>query len=168
MYRYILMPELNGDEGNNKRAWRRIFYSVVLTSVEFFLAVVAVLVGLPVLIDPFHLTLVPGSIAQLLPLWMVDLWGFQMTVGGGLTMGGIIKGDFRIEQIGVMFLATGAFVYMLALLSILPGSWAAFVTYALFALAMIARYWVLGRLIKLTGRLTKRVRDALPDKSREE
>lgn len=166
MDRFILMPEL---EGNVKqRVWRRVFYSVVLTSVEFFLALICVFAGIPVLLDPITLSLVPSSVAHLLPLWMVDLWGLQLVLGGGMTIFGIMKDDFRIEQIGVMLLGSGAFVYMLALLTFLPGSWVAFITYLFFVLAMVARYWVLGRLIKMTGKLNKRIRDALPDKSEQE
>lgn len=156
-YRYILMPEL--EESTKNRVWRRVFYSIVLTSVEFFFAVVAVLTGFPVLLDPVGLSLVPSSLAKLLPFWMVDLWGGQFFLGGVTTIWGITSSDFRIEQIGVLFLTTGAFVYMLALITILPASWVAFVTYGLLVLAMAARYWVLGRLIKLTGRLKKRIRD---------
>jgi len=147
------MPELNDDQ---QKIWRRIFYSVVLTSVEFFLAVVAILTGLPVLLDPIGLSLVPGSLSHLLPVWMVDVWGAQFALGGATTVWGIITGDFRTEQIGVLLLMCGAFVYSLALMTILPGSWVAFITYVLFVFAMAARYWVLGRLIKLTGRLTRR------------
>lgn len=156
MYRYILMPDL--EESTKNKIWKRIFYSVVLTSVEFFFAIVAVLTGIPVLLDPIHLSLVPGSLTRLLPVWMVDLWGAQFFLGGVTTMWGIASSDFRIEQIGVLLLTSGAFVYALALLTLLPGSWIAFVTYLLFVMAMFARYWVLGRLIKLTGRLNKRVR----------
>lgn len=167
MDRYLLMPELEGS--TKQKIWRRIFYSVVLTSVEFFLAVIAVLAGVPVLLDPFSLSLVPSSIAQLMPIWMVDLWGAQMVLGGGTTITGIIKGDFRTEQIGVMLLISGAFVYTLALAFLLPGSWVAFATYVLFVLAMVARYWVLGRLIKLTGRLSYRARkESKADIPREE
>lgn len=162
MDRLILRPEL---EINGKdRIWRRVFYSVVLTSVEFFLALICIFAGLPVLLDPFTLSLVPDSVTHLLALWMVDVWGVQLTLGGGLTVFGIVKDDYRIEQIGVLFLGSGAFVYMLALIAILPGSWVAFITYLFFVLAMIARYWVLGRLIKATGKLRKKVLDALPDK----
>jgi hypothetical protein len=94
---------------------------------------------------------------------MVDLWGGQFLLGGGMTIAGIVMGDFRIEQIGVMILGTGAFVYTLALLTILPGSWVAFITYILAVLAMAARYWVLGRLIKLTGRLNKIALDTIKE-----
>lgn len=157
MLRYILMPELE-DDSTSTKIWRRVFYSVVLTSVEFFLAIVAILVGIPVLLDPFSLSLVSGSLVHLLPFWMVDLWGLQFTLGGGITIWGITAGDFRIEQIGTLLLMMGAFVYTMALAVLLPTSWVAFITYILFVLAMAARYWVLGRLIKLTGRLVKRVR----------
>lgn len=159
-YRYILMPELeNENESTKSRIWRRVFYSIVLTSVEFFFAIVAILTGIPVLLDPIGLSLVPGSLTQLLPFWMVDLWGAQFLLGGGITVWGIVGSDFRVEQIGVLFLTTGAFVYTLALMTLLPGSWVAFITYILLVLTMVARYWVLGRLIKLTGRLSKRLRD---------
>ncbi len=156
--RFILMPEL--EEAVKNKLWRRIFYSVVLTSVEFFLAIVAILAGIPVLLDPIGLSLVAGSLAKLLPFWLIDLWGLQFLLGGGITVWGIVAEDFRAEQIGVLLLMTGAFVYALALTTLLPGSWIAFVTYILFVLAMAARYWVLGRLIKLTGRLKKRFRES--------
>jgi len=157
--RLILMPEL--EESTKNKIWRRVFYSVVLTSVEFFLAIVAILTGIPVLLDPFTLSLVPSSVAKLLPLWLVDLWGAQLLLGGGITVWGIVAGDFRIEQIGVLLLMSGALVYTIALVTLLPGSYLAFITYVLFVLAMAARYWVLGRLIKLTGRLKRRfLRDA--------
>lgn len=155
--RYMLMPDLEGNIGS--KFWRRVLYSIALTSVEFFLAIVAVLTGIPVLLDPFTLSLVPGSLAQLVPIWLADLWGLQLLLGGVVTIWGITSDDFRIEQIGVLFLLSGAFIYTIALATILPGSWVAFITYVLFVLAMGARYWVLGRLIKLTGRLKKRFRD---------
>lgn len=159
MNRIILMPELENTTTQGK-IWRRVFYSVVLTSIEFFLAVVAILSGVPVLLDPVGLSLIPNSLAQLLPVWMVDLWGVQFILGGGITITGILRGDFRIEQIGTLLLMTGSFIYALALTFILPGSWVAFITYVLLVLAMAARYWVLGKLIKLTGRLVKRTIDA--------
>jgi len=167
VYRMILLPELVDGEGNHKRAWRRVFYSVVLTSVEFFLAVIALIAGLPVLIDPFSLSLVAGSLTRLLPHWMVLLWGLQMSLGGAATMGGIVWGDFRIEQIGVLLLLGGAFIYTLALVLLLPTSFMAFITYLLFVLAMVARYWVLGKLIKMTGNLNKKAIDSIPDKREE-
>jgi hypothetical protein len=159
MYRYFLMPHLEDVEGNNtkKRMWRRIFYAMVLTSVELFLAIIALFTGIPVLLDPIGLSLVPLSITKLMPVWMVDLWGFQLLIGGLITGTGILSGDFRIEQIGVLLLFAGAFVYTVALATILPGSWVAFITYVLFALSMAARYWVLSKLIKLTRNLMKEV-----------
>ena len=157
MYRYILIPETK-DNNTQHKIWRRVLYSVVLTSVEFFLAVVAILVGIPVLLDPVGLSLVSGSLAQLLPFWLLDLWAGQFTLGGIVTIWGITSSDFRIEQIGTLLLMTGAFVYALALAFLLPTSWVAFITYILFVMAMAARYWVLAKLIKLTGRLQRRVR----------
>jgi hypothetical protein len=155
MERIILMPELEGEDTTSQKIWRRIFYSIVLTSVEFFLALICLFAGIPVLLDPFTLSLVPASITHLLPIWMVDLWGLQLVLGGVTTMVGIARGDFRIEQIGVMLLLGAAFVYTFALMLLLPTSWVVFITYVLFSLAMFARYWVLGRLIKLTGRLAQ-------------
>lgn len=168
MYRMILMPDLVPNEEGHKRAWRRVFYSIVLTSVEFFLAVLCLIVGVPVLLDPITLSLVPGSLAQLLPQWMVILWASQMTLGGGTTIAGITTADFRIEQIGVLLMLSGAFVYTLALLTLFPASFMALVTYLLFVLAMAARYWVLGRLIKMTGRLNKTAIDLMPNKTDRE
>jgi hypothetical protein len=157
-YRFVLMPDL--EESTKNKIWRRVFYSVVLTSVEFFFAIVAILTGIPVLLDPVGLSLVPGSLAKLLPFWMVDLWGAQFLLGGATTVWGISASDFRIEQIGVLFLMTGAFVYTLGLITLLPASWVAFITYILLVFTMAARYWVLGRLIKLTGRLKKKYRQS--------
>jgi hypothetical protein len=157
MYRYTLMPDLD-DNSRSQKIWRRVLYSIVLTSVEFFLAVVAILVGVPVILDPFTLSFVAGSITRLLPVWMVDLWAAQFMLGGGITIWGITSGDFKVEQIGTLLLMTGSFVYAIALSTLLPTSFIAFVTYVLFVFAMGARYWVLGKLIKLTGRLNKRAK----------
>jgi hypothetical protein len=159
--RLILLPEL---EESHPGLWRKVFYSVVLTSVEFFLAIVAILTGIPVLIDPIGLSLVSGSLIKLLPFWLVDIWAAQFLLGGGITVWGIVSGDFRTEQIGVLLLLSGAFVYAMALTTLLPGSWIAFVTYVLFVLAMAARYWVLSRLIKLSGRLRRSFLRSKPDK----
>lgn len=166
MYRLLLMPELEGT--GPKKAWRRIFYSVILTSVEFFLAIIAIIAGAPVLLDPISLSLVPNSLVQLLPQWMVILWGGQLFLGGIGTITGIMMGDFRIEQIGVLLLLSGAFIYTVALATLLPTAFMAFCTYVMFVMAMAARYWVLGKLIRMTGRLNQQALDALPDKSREE
>ncbi len=157
MYRFIMMPELNGTEA--QKAWRRVFYSIVLTSVEFFLAVIAIMAGVPVLLDPFSLTFVPASISSIMPIWMVDVWALQLVTGGAITGLGIIKGDFRTEQIGVMLLLGGSIVYMIALAPLLPAAFLPFITYVLFTLAMCARYWVLGKLIRLTRRLTLKTRE---------
>lgn len=162
VYRYILMPELAGDEKG--AAWRRVFYSIVLTSVEFFLAIIAILSGVPVLLDPFSLTFVSNSIQQLMPLWMVDLWASQLVIGGGITITGIVRGDARTEQIGVMLLLGGSFVYMVALGPLLPTAIMVFITYSLFTLAMSARYWVLGKLIKITSKTVTNIGTA--DKER--
>lgn len=164
MDRIILLPD---SSGNGNRVWRRVFYSIVLTSVEFFLAVLCLIVGLPVILDPISLSLVPGSLATLLPQWMVILWASQMTLGGGTTIAGIVTGDFRIEQIGVLLMLCGAFVYTVALATLFPASFMAMVTYILFVLAMAARYWVLNKLIKMTGRLNRKAIASIPDIEKE-
>lgn len=146
MQRLYLMPE-------NPGRWRRAFFSVVLASVEFFVAFLAVIGGLPILLSPTHLA--PLSIIALLPGWMIYIWAGGLVLGGLLSIVGILFYNYRIERAGAMTLAMTAFVFCIALVSLFPASWLAFITYLVFMLAMLARYWVLGKLITAIGRVRK-------------
>lgn len=147
MQRLFLMPD------KELRVWQRVFYSLVLTSIEAFLAILVMLVGVPLLINPA--VIAPTSVLALMPLWMVYLWGAGMVAGGGLSLTGIVTSQYRVERIGVLFMAMVAVVFVVALVPLLPAATVPLTTYVFFALAMIARYWVLGRIIAIV----KRVRD---------
>lgn len=147
MQRLFLMPD------KELRVWQRVFYSLVLTSIEAFLAILVMLVGVPLLITPT--VIAPTSVLALMPLWMVYLWGAGMVAGGALSLTGIMMSQYRIERIGVLFMAMVAVIFVVALVPLLPAATIPLTTYVFFALAMFARYWVLGRIIAIV----KRVRD---------
>lgn len=124
---------------------RRVFYSLVLSSIEAFVAILGVVSGLPVLFNPEALA--PTSILRLLPPFAVLAWGAGLALGGALSLAGILSVQYRIERIGTMLLALTSGIFALALSLFLPRSLIFFLIYVLFCLAMVARYWVLGRLI---------------------
>ncbi len=132
---------------------RRVVYSLVLQSVEAFLALLTVLVGLPVLIRPD--LFVPATISEILPEWFVATWAIGLVVGGVTTLASIVFSNYRVERMGVAILGGTTAVYSIALSGNLPTSTLAAATYAMFALAMAARYWVLGRLLRMNGQLSK-------------
>lgn len=131
--------------------FRRMFTALILTSAEAFLAVLALLAGIPILLNPTALA--PTSILALLPVWAIMGWGAGMTIGGFASFIGIILEEYRLERIGVLALGSTVFIFSLALINFFPGSLFVFVTYVLFGLAMAARYWVLGKLIKIRERV---------------
>lgn len=137
-YRF-LFPE------TSKTAWGRIFHAFVLTSVEAFLGLICLLAGIPVLLDPS--TFAPMVVLKL-GEWISYPWAIGMLTGGALTLGGIAKGEFRVEQMGVAILGFVATLFCIALVGAWPVSWVALLSYLSFALAMVARYWVLGKLAR--------------------
>lgn len=149
MQRLVLMPE-------NIGRLRRAFFSVVLASVEFFVAFLAVIGSVPMLVDP--VSLVPPTILEILPMWMVYGWAGGLLIGGLMSIAGIVLYRYRIERMGALTLAMSALIYTVALISLLPGSWLAFITYVVFVFAMLARYWVLGRVLKVMNRVRENAR----------
>ncbi len=132
---------------------RRVVYSLVLQSVEAFLAALTVLVGLPVLIRPD--LFVPRTINEILPPAFVYAWAIGLVIGGSTTIVAIVLNSYRIERMGVAILGGTTAVYAIALSGNLPVSTLAMMTYAMFSAAMAARYWVLGRLLRMNGQLSK-------------
>lgn len=142
MDRLWLMPSL---VEKKPTFWRKVLYGLAITSIEAFLALACLLTGLPVLIDPTRFA--PVSI-RALDAWLIYPWGVGMLTGGTLTLSGIVSSHFRVERMGIAILAFVAFTYIFALFTALPASLFVVMSYALFSLAMLARYWVLGRMIK--------------------
>lgn len=155
MDRLWLLPALVNE---NTGFWRRVFYGLVVTSVEAFLAVACLLAGVPVLIDPSQFA--PMSI-NALDAWLVYPWGAGMLSGGMLTLVGISSNRFRVERMGISILAFVAFVYFFGLLAFLPLSLFACLSYGLFFLSMLGRYWVLGKVINYENNLRKEIASIL-------
>lgn len=131
---------------------RRVVYSLVLQSIEAYLAVLAILVGLPVLLEP---RFTPGTVNSLFPTWMIIVWAGGLVVGGIVTLAAILSTNYRIERMGVSILWATTLTYALALSRALPNSLLPFMTYGMFALSMMARYWVLGRLLRMNSNLAR-------------
>lgn len=121
--------------------------ALILTSIEAFLAVLCLLVGIPILFNPEALA--PGSVLTLLPGWSIYPWGVCITLGGAVGLLGIMFSEYRLERIGVLLLGASMGVYSFALVGALPASFVGLLTFAFFSLAMSARYWVLGKLVKI-------------------
>ena len=133
---------------SGKETFKAIAMALALSSVEAFLAILVLLAGVPILFAPEHLS--PGSLLRTLPMFMVYGWAIGMVVGGILTLVGIGFRSYHVERAGVAQLAGVAFVYGLAMIAS-AGFTAAFLpslTYLLFGVAMVARYYVLGRVLK--------------------
>lgn len=148
LQRLFLMPRGVG-------RFRRMWWSVVLSSVEFFVALLAIVAGGPILLNPTSLA--PSSILGQMPLWMVYVWAGGLVLGGLCSLVGILAYSYRVERVGAMFLAMTAVVYCFALAPFLPMSWVAFSTYVIFALTMLARYWALGKVLDAMARVREEV-----------
>lgn len=129
---------------------RQVIEALSLSSVEVFLAILSILSGLPTVISG-------GSLApktmQALPQWTVILWGLVLAVGGSLALTGIGMRAIRIERAGVLLLGSASAVLFLVLVGYPSSSILGLVLYAMFAWAMFARYWVLGRTLKSIARV---------------
>lgn len=150
---------------NNASVWERVFQAFVLTSVESFLALVCLLAGVPVLINPA--VFAPAAM-KAMSAWLVYPWAVGMLIGGATTLVGIGKEDLRIERMGISILGAVAFIFLIALLTAGgPVSIIGILNYAFFTLSMVARYWVLGQMLKhaneLKQRIYTRLRKAAPD-----
>jgi hypothetical protein len=135
----LFFPQAHGS------VWTRVFHAFVLTSVEAFFAALCLLAGIPVLFSP---SFAPVAI-KLMGSIVAYSWAAGMVAGGGTTLFGIGKANFRIERMGVAILAAVASVFTIALVSTGAVSALGVFTYFMFGAAMIARYWVLGKMIKL-------------------
>lgn len=152
------MPTRLFFNASGKTVWQRVLQAFILTSVEAFLAVICLIAGIPVLIDPS--TFAPASI-RALSGWFVYPWAVGMLSGGGLTLLGIGKGTLRLERMGIAILGAVSFVMSIALFGAPVVSALGIVTYVAFTFAMVARYWVLGQLINHRNELQSRVIDIL-------
>lgn len=127
--------------------FRRVLTALVLTSVEAFLAVFCVFIGVPILVRPGALA--PDSAIWLFPGWTIYVWAAGLTIGGILSLLGIAFSEYRIERIGVLSLGTTVGAFSFAMVGSLPKSFIPFMLFVFFTLAMAARYWVLGRTIAI-------------------
>lgn len=126
---------------------KRIIPALVLTSVEAFVAIVCVISGLPILVRPELLA--PNPAIALFPGWTIYLWAVGLVVGGTLALTGIVFSEYRLERIGVLALTSTVGSFSFALFDDLPESFVTLLIFLLFTLAMAARYWTLGKMIKI-------------------
>lgn len=134
-----------------RTALRRAVHSLVLQSIEAFIALLCVMVGFPLLLAPERMS--PQSVEALLPPILVIVWAAGLAVGGMVTLAAIVADNYRIERIGIAILWGTVTVHAIALTAVLPHGFFAMMTYIFFALTLMARYWVVGRLIKISAAL---------------
>ncbi len=126
---------------------RRAQSAFISDSMVFFVVYLAVLGGLPILIDPT--VFAPVSIQTQLSAWLVRFWGVDLTAGGLLCGFGLLSERPRVERAGLACLFTGAMIFAIVIFvygglpTLLP-----FLTYTFFAVSAIARFRKLGKVQK--------------------
>jgi hypothetical protein len=133
------------------KKFTRTFRALRLESTTAFLAYLATIVGVPILISPNGFA--PESVKQAFPTALIMWWGFALAFGGVATLVGLVWPTWysmRIEQIGLLFLSFGSGTYALALSSYGTGNgrFLTVLTFALFSLSCAVRYVELGKLAK--------------------
>lgn len=123
---------------NSRRTrWRRMVYKRLPRwmrnhDFEIFAAVLTVFAGLPLLFGQ----VASASVESLLPLFVVKVWAFVLTLGGILIMTGVFmtyKTMFpqrafwmRIEALGLTALAYACYLYSICIIAVtLVASWPA-------------------------------------------
>jgi len=133
------------------RKFTRTLRALSLESTTAFLAYLAVITGLPILINPDEFA--PESVKQAFPVIVIMWWGISLVFGGLTTLVGLVWPmwySMRIEQIGLLFLSFGTGTYALALATNGAGSgrYLTVLTFALFSISCAVRYRELGKLAK--------------------
>lgn len=126
---------------------KRAYAAFAAESMVFLVAYLAIIVGLPILVDPG--TFAPMSVQTGMPDWLVRIWGADLLAGGLFSVSGLISERPRVERAGLALLCTGAGIY--AGLIILFGGWASLLpamTYAIFAWSAALRYRKLGMVLE--------------------
>lgn len=126
---------------------RRIIPALVLTSVEAFVSILCILSSIPIIVNPDQLA--PDSAVRLFPGWTIYIWAAGLLLGGLLSLVGIATMEYRIERIGVLILISTVGTFSFALIGSLPKTFMNLLVFILFTLAMAARYWTLGKMVKI-------------------
>lgn len=129
----------------------RTLRALSLESTTAFLAYLSFVTGVPILISPSEFA--PESVKHAFPLAIILWWGFSLAFGGLSTLIGLAWPawySMRIEQIGLLFLSSGAGTYGLAVFSYGSGTGRMFtvLTFTLFSISCAVRYRELGKLAK--------------------
>lgn len=101
--------------------------------------------------------IVPATLADALPAWLVLAWTVGLALGGTLTVAGVLRRSYRQEQAGLAFLGYGVTLYGGVLVGVISGS-VATAAAAMFAIAFgcLIRLRVLAR-AKSAGLLARDV-----------
>jgi hypothetical protein len=126
---------------------RKMWRSIQAASIEVFIALLCLIAGLPILLNP--VVYAPATLLAILPLFMVVGWGIALVLGGLLTLIGVLSSNVYIERAGLIMIAAGATILGTAIL-LTTGFTRLFSvgTYYIFGWAMGQRYLELGRFLK--------------------
>lgn len=92
---------------------RRLHPLLVREPERVVLAAAIFLVGVASLLA----TQQPGTIAAVLPTWVLVEWAVTLTLGGAFTLAGMFIGRRLLERCGLALTVIGAFTYAAALVS---------------------------------------------------
>lgn len=125
---------------------RRVLKAMQVSSLEIFIAVLCLVSGLPILINP---VLFAPVVLAALPMALIIAWAVALVLGGGLMLGGVVSRNVYILRAGLILVSAAAFVVgMLVLL--ISGYTRIFSVgvFFLFSWSLGARYWELGKVLK--------------------
>lgn len=113
---------------------------VLLYPFEIFLCCLCVLSGVPYMVG----ATAPSGIEQALPNTLIIVWGFNLTVGGLLTLIGMGRLNPRIMRAGLSVLGPTAMVYSLATIAYVGwrGLFAGLITFGFGMVCLIKDYTV--------------------------
>lgn len=125
---------------------RERWFALQSASIEVFLALLCILAGLPIVLNPG--VFAPASLLALLPLGLVLSWAGFMVIGGFLTVLGVLLLNPYVERSGLICLAAASFVMGVSVI-FLVGYTRLFSAgiYLVMSLALYSRYRQLGKLL---------------------
>lgn len=136
-----------------------------LNPFEGYLLLAALLQGVAVLAGVAH----PSSIQALLPTFLLYVWGALLTIGGGLSLAGLLwpRDPFtaiEIKRFGLYSAGLATLAYGAALISVGPPGYVAGITNVSFTVACAVRIWQIGRALRVARAYLAEVRKHRPSR----
>lgn len=141
-------PTGEGPEHVVHRARRAVVAAFTTHEFEVWVSWLGFAVGVGSALRPADLS--PTSLADVYPNGFLRAWGVLLAAGGVLKFTGLVRGNYRLRQVGLTLLGGCTAVIAVSLLALMvrgdPSRAFGVGTYGLFTAACISRFRSLGRL----------------------